>query len=1146
MHRLRSPFNPSPLQDLRVTAAILLNSLAHTLGPELVSQFVLPEVICLAEDPVFRVRKAVAAHCGAIAVAAGPVATAKRLLPAFKTLCKDDIWGVRKACAEAMVPLSRALEPSLRLSELAPLYERLCTDASKWVRAAAYQWAGTFIATLPGPKVPASLLAHYVRAGMAGCTPLNIGGAPAPVAPSGAGAGSAAAASTGLGPSGASSGNLDFDGGNVTDDSTAPAAPAPAAAAAGTAGTVSSSAAATPGAALLCDLDLDLGQVTAFAFPAVALTLGRARWAGELRPLWTALTRDVQRVVRRPLACALHELARILGPELTDSDLLPVFDLYLQDNSEAVRQGVMRHAAAFLAVLPPPTREAYLPVLAEMRDGCAPRAWRARRALAGQVGALGSLFSPLATFSIVTPWALGLLLDPVADVRHAAATGWGPLLVRVAQADPGMLLQPPEPTVEGGGTAPSEQQTVPPSPSRGPGVAASGAASSTPPSPIGASLSSITPPARRRPGQGAGGPAGGAVPPAGPPAPLSPLLLDVAQRLVSTLAQSRVYHRRALFVRLCAHLATGQPPPVPVVPPAFVVTPAPGSAAADGAVGSLSAEVAPPAAQRSSNAAPAASTAAGANTAVASASNDDGAPAPCYPPLPPRLFVRLFLPHLLALAADPVPNVRLALAALIGSAAFREAIAASLRPESEGGLTGAAKRGEADEDAAGTAGVSGHGASAAGSVVTAMVNTVNTMFSRASLLLPQLGRMSLTSTSAAVAASAAAAAAAVDDARRSSVSLDIPSIGDDDSDAAAASSLAGGGALGAPSALDTGLGAPASGSGGSAPDTPGGAGVARLSYEAFISAVGGAKGDVAGEVASSEAAAGSSAEAALEQAAPSVTDSAADAAVPVDDDTSGDSTEPLADEAAAPLASSEPLTNDVSAEPAGDQADTDGLSPSAADQLSDSLSPLEPAVAATTSPALASDGPSPLDALADAIDRLARDPDSEVFRTLLACARGESEEVLSTSAVSAAAASASDATTSPAGDASAPAEGAAATASSAPAPAAPAACPLHAESLTGDICALIASARETQPRAVVPPRVRPAAPSLRQPSSLLSESGIDAMPHSFSDDMDRGGDREGAFTFDYDRDDAHARALAEQERQRMAAAAAQAALNAYT
>ena len=90
-------------EELRMAAAALLNALAETLGPELCHQFVTPEIICLAEDPVFRVRKAAALNLDAIFRTAGPVMAMRRLLPAFLRLCADAIWGVRKACAESLV-----------------------------------------------------------------------------------------------------------------------------------------------------------------------------------------------------------------------------------------------------------------------------------------------------------------------------------------------------------------------------------------------------------------------------------------------------------------------------------------------------------------------------------------------------------------------------------------------------------------------------------------------------------------------------------------------------------------------------------------------------------------------------------------------------------------------------------------------------------------------------------------------------------------------------------------------------------------------------------------------------------------------------------------------------------------------------------
>jgi serine/threonine-protein phosphatase 4 regulatory subunit 1 len=119
--------------------AVLLNELAETLGPDLCHQFVVPEVICLSEDAIFRVRKAAAlnmdavcrtaglwrspptrdpcsTHCCCMRLFTGAALCNERLLPAFVKLSKDDVWGVRKACAESLVAVSKSIDPSSRIT----------------------------------------------------------------------------------------------------------------------------------------------------------------------------------------------------------------------------------------------------------------------------------------------------------------------------------------------------------------------------------------------------------------------------------------------------------------------------------------------------------------------------------------------------------------------------------------------------------------------------------------------------------------------------------------------------------------------------------------------------------------------------------------------------------------------------------------------------------------------------------------------------------------------------------------------------------------------------------------------------------------------------------------------------------------------
>ena len=58
---------------------------------------------------------------------------------------------------------------------------------------------------------------------------------------------------------------------------------------------------------------------------------------------------SLQWKVRRTLAFSIHELAVILGEEITHRDLVPVFDGFLKDLDE-VRIGILRHLADFLRV----------------------------------------------------------------------------------------------------------------------------------------------------------------------------------------------------------------------------------------------------------------------------------------------------------------------------------------------------------------------------------------------------------------------------------------------------------------------------------------------------------------------------------------------------------------------------------------------------------------------------------------------------------------------------------------------------------------------------------------------------------------------------------------------------------------------------
>jgi hypothetical protein len=84
----------------------------------------------------------------------------------------------------------------------------------------------------------------------------------------------------------------------------------------------------------------------AFNFPAVLLTLGPSFWP-ELKPIHAVLVRDSRTRIRRTLACSMHEIAKILGPSLAESELISVLFHFFKDTEE-VKEGSLKFLPEFL------------------------------------------------------------------------------------------------------------------------------------------------------------------------------------------------------------------------------------------------------------------------------------------------------------------------------------------------------------------------------------------------------------------------------------------------------------------------------------------------------------------------------------------------------------------------------------------------------------------------------------------------------------------------------------------------------------------------------------------------------------------------------------------------------------------------------
>lgn len=76
-------------------------------------------------------------------------------------------------------------------------------------------------------------------------------------------------------------------------------------------------------------LDSELQVACAFSFPGVLYAVGKERWP-ELRRLYHSLVNSANVNIRKTLAASLHEVGKILGPVVTEEELIPVFEELIQ------------------------------------------------------------------------------------------------------------------------------------------------------------------------------------------------------------------------------------------------------------------------------------------------------------------------------------------------------------------------------------------------------------------------------------------------------------------------------------------------------------------------------------------------------------------------------------------------------------------------------------------------------------------------------------------------------------------------------------------------------------------------------------------------------------------------------------------------
>ena len=130
----------------------------------------------------------------------------------------------------------------------------------------------------------------------------------------------------------------------------------------------------------------DVCYYSSYNFPAFIYTLGKDHWE-EFRRIYVKLAKFNDARIKKTLSHSIHELARILGPEITETDLVPVMERFLKDNINEIRTGALKNLHIFLAEVRPENRLQFIKYL-QYQDGVTESQyeWRMKLVLAQNLG----------------------------------------------------------------------------------------------------------------------------------------------------------------------------------------------------------------------------------------------------------------------------------------------------------------------------------------------------------------------------------------------------------------------------------------------------------------------------------------------------------------------------------------------------------------------------------------------------------------------------------------------------------------------------------------------------------------------------------------------------------------------------------------
>jgi len=162
--------------------------------------------------------------------------------------------------------------------------------------------------------------------------------------------------------------------------------------------------------------DDDLIYHCAYTFPAVLLSVGVKEWP-TLRNTYKNLMKKSTPQIKTTMAASIHEIAKIVGKDITAEELDPYVKAYLNDKSTL--KLCLAHLHELLEVLNETQRRGYLEIVQQIIEKSNYN-WRLKEIFASNAGAYSKLFDIHTVYKNILPIMQNLIQDTVVQVRVAA------------------------------------------------------------------------------------------------------------------------------------------------------------------------------------------------------------------------------------------------------------------------------------------------------------------------------------------------------------------------------------------------------------------------------------------------------------------------------------------------------------------------------------------------------------------------------------------------------------------------------------------------------------------------------------------------------------------------------------------------------